>query len=93
ALNAILFFFDAVLFFVPHITIIFVLILLEGLLGGASYVNTFDKIHKKAKPNVKEYSLAIATLADSAGIIVAGLAAIPLHNYVCQRELYSFSTA
>jgi battenin len=88
--NAFLFFFDAVYFWIPHIWIIFVLILFEGLLGGASYVNTFDKIHKMVHPSVKEYSLSVASMADSFGIVIAGLTSIPLYNYVCQRKMGSF---
>jgi battenin len=45
--NAVFFFFNAIYFFVPHIAIVFGIILFEGFLGGASYVNTFHAIHKK----------------------------------------------
>ncbi|KHJ85523.1 CLN3 protein, partial [Oesophagostomum dentatum] len=46
-INFFFFFFEALYWFVPNIAIIFVIIVFEGLLGGGSYVNTFDKIHKK----------------------------------------------
>uniref|UniRef100_A0A1I7T8B1 Battenin n=1 Tax=Caenorhabditis tropicalis TaxID=1561998 RepID=A0A1I7T8B1_9PELO len=45
--NMLFFFFDALYWFVPHIGIIFALIIFEGLFGGSSYVNTFHKIHNK----------------------------------------------
>ncbi|KAH7693467.1 CRE-CLN-3.3 protein [Aphelenchoides avenae] len=93
AVNTILFFFNAVYFFIPHIAIIFVIIVFEGLLGGASYVNTFDKIHKNVDPSVKEYCLSVASMADSAGIVISGFVSIPLHNYICTLKLYSFARA
>uniref|UniRef100_F1LBC0 Battenin n=1 Tax=Ascaris suum TaxID=6253 RepID=F1LBC0_ASCSU len=73
-LNAVLFFLDALYFFIPHIGIIFTLILFEGLFGGSSYVNTFDHIHN---------------YVDSVGIVIAGFTSIPLHNYVCGTPLPS----
>ncbi|KAE9550294.1 hypothetical protein FO519_006484 [Halicephalobus sp. NKZ332] len=86
--NAVFFTFDAIYFFVPHIWIIFVLILYEGLLGGSSYVNTFDRIHREVSPDVKEYCLSAASMGDAAGIVIAGFAAIPLHNFVCNQQKY-----
>lgn len=44
--NAVMFFEDAMKHFIPHILIVFSVILYEGLLGGASYVNTFNAVHK-----------------------------------------------
>ena len=38
---------EVLLQFVPSIWIIFLIILFEGLLGGAGYVNTFYKISKE----------------------------------------------
>uniref|UniRef100_A0A914ULM7 Battenin n=1 Tax=Plectus sambesii TaxID=2011161 RepID=A0A914ULM7_9BILA len=86
-LNAVFFFFDAIYFFVPHIGIIFVLIIFEGLLGGASYVNTFHGIHQTVAEEYKEFSLGVATVADAAGIVLAGFASMPIHNFVCDRPL------
>uniref|UniRef100_A0A914E016 Battenin n=1 Tax=Acrobeloides nanus TaxID=290746 RepID=A0A914E016_9BILA len=88
-LNAIFFFFNAIYWFIPHISIVFVLIIFEGLLGGASYVNTFNRIHKEVSPDVKEYCLSIASIGDSIGIVIAGFGAIPIHNIVCNKPLYS----
>jgi battenin len=46
--NAAFFFVDTFWPFVPHITITLCLILIQGFVGGFSYVNTFDRIHKEA---------------------------------------------
>ncbi|CAJ0564455.1 unnamed protein product, partial [Mesorhabditis spiculigera] len=47
-LNATLFTGDAWLHTVPHISLLFIAIFYEGLLGGAAYVNTFRAVHKLA---------------------------------------------
>ncbi|KAI6171509.1 Battenin [Aphelenchoides bicaudatus] len=83
-MNAIFFFFDAIYFIVPHIWITFVLIFFEGLFGGAAYVNTFYKIHRKVHPSVKEFSLGIASVADTGGIVLSGFSSLPIHNYICR---------
>ncbi|GMS99726.1 hypothetical protein PENTCL1PPCAC_21901, partial [Pristionchus entomophagus] len=85
--NAIFFFFDALYFFVPHIAILFALIIVEGLLGGASYVNTFNNIHKEVAPDVREYSMSVASMSDSFGIVISGFLSIPIHNFICGQPL------
>ena len=47
--NAVFFFSDAYRPFVSHILILFVLIVYEGLLGGAAYVNTFRAVHSQVR--------------------------------------------
>lgn len=73
--------------YIPNIFIIFVIILFEGLLGGAAFVNTFYKISKEISPEYREFSLGAATIADSFGISVAGAVAIPSHNHICSLHL------
>lgn len=86
--NAVFFTFDAIYFFIPHIWIVFILILYEGLLGGSSYVNTFDRIHREIPADIKEYCISAASMSDAIGIVIAGFAAIPLHNFVCKQQTY-----
>ncbi|KAH9490729.1 G1/S-specific cyclin cln3 [Bulinus truncatus] len=73
--------------FIPSIWIIFVIVLWEGLLGGAAYVNTFYRITNEIPNEKKEYSIAIVAIADSFGISAAGAAAIPSHNAICNMNL------
>lgn len=47
-----------------------------GLLGGAVYVNAFTLIAREVEPQYREFSLGAASVADSAGIAVADVAAI-----------------
>ncbi|KAK5981769.1 Battenin [Trichostrongylus colubriformis] len=90
ATNFLFFLFEAIYWFVPSIAIIFGLIIFEGLLGGAAYVNTFNKIHKMVSPDVKEFSLSVATVGDSIGVNSAGFLAIPLHNFVCRKPMHRY---
>lgn len=69
--------------FIPSVWIMFVLILYEGVLGGAAYVNTFYKIRNQESRDRKEFSMGAVSIADSAGIAVAGAVAVPLHNLLC----------
>lgn len=80
-LNVIFFGFEAVYMFTPSIWIIFALIIFEGLLGGGAYVNTFYRMSKEIPATRREYSMSVVTLSDSIGIMIAGFAAMPTHNW------------
>lgn len=81
--NVVIFYLQALHHVLPHIAIVFTLIYIEGLFGGASYVNTFNRIHKEAPPEVREFSLSIASAGDSVGISLSGFCSILLHNHIC----------
>ncbi|KAK6732860.1 hypothetical protein RB195_016935 [Necator americanus] len=88
-LNTIFLTFNAIYSIVPHFGILCAIILYEGLIGGGSYVNTFHHIHKKVDPSIREFALSTVSLADTVGILVAALSAIPLHNAICAMQWYS----
>lgn len=69
--------------FLPNAWVVFVIILYEGLLGGAAYVNTFHFISKETEDRYREFAMAAASVGDSLGIALAGLAAFPVHRYFC----------
>ncbi|XP_041348415.1 battenin-like isoform X3 [Gigantopelta aegis] len=73
--------------YIPNIWIIFAIILFEGLLGGAAYVNTFYRMSQEIPSEHREFSLGVATLGDSIGIAAAGAVAIPSHNRLCDLRL------
>ncbi|XP_059160504.1 battenin-like [Physella acuta] len=73
--------------YIPNIWIIFAIVLWEGLLGGAAYVNTFYKITNDVSADKKEYCISMAAISDSIGIALAGAAAIPSHNAICGLNL------
>lgn len=81
--NVVYFTFEAIYMFTPSIWIIFVLILWEGLLGGGGYVNTFYRMQIEVPEARREYAMMITSISDSVGIALAGVAAIPSHNAIC----------
>ena len=68
---------------------VFLLVLWEGLLGGAAYVNTFHNISRDEDiaDTAREFALGITSVADSISIAMAGFAALPLHNWICNLPL------
>lgn len=86
-LNATILYCEAVSRFVSHISILFCVIIYEGLLGGASYVNTFRVLHEEVPADRKEFSMAFVSISDTFGILLAGFTAIPVHNIICDRPL------
>ncbi|GFR62223.1 battenin [Elysia marginata] len=73
--------------FIPSFWIILAIVLWEGLLGGAAYVNTFYKLTNEIESEFKEFCIGVATLGDSIGIAIAGVVAIPTHNAICGLNL------
>ncbi|XP_060079208.1 battenin-like [Ylistrum balloti] len=73
--------------FIPSIWIVLAIVLYEGLLGGAAFVNTFFRISKKVEPEYREFSMGVASMADSVGIAVAGAVTIPSHNKICALNI------
>ncbi|XP_050531536.1 battenin [Daktulosphaira vitifoliae] len=84
AINFIFFLFQSLYSFTPSIYIIFALIAYEGLLGGSGYVNTYHNIAKKVPKEKQEFAMSITSLSDCLGITLAGFAAMPIHNTICQ---------
>uniref|UniRef100_A0A1I7XSS0 Battenin n=1 Tax=Heterorhabditis bacteriophora TaxID=37862 RepID=A0A1I7XSS0_HETBA len=82
-LNVAFFLSNAIFAFVPHLGMVSIIILYEGLIGGGSYVNTFHHIHKKVDAEIREFALSTVSLADSIGILLAAIVAIPVHNTIC----------
>lgn len=71
--------------FIPSLWIVMILIAYEGLLGGASYVNTFYSMSEDISTENLEFSLGVATVSDSLGITIAGFVSLPVHNTICAR--------
>uniref|UniRef100_A0AC34FHK9 Battenin n=1 Tax=Panagrolaimus sp. ES5 TaxID=591445 RepID=A0AC34FHK9_9BILA len=81
---------DSMLFIVPNITLIFPFLILEGLITGSSYGNTIYRIHADVPKNIKEIVMSTITVAYSLGTVSAAFTAIPLHNYVCDKQIRYF---
>ncbi|CAN9505345.1 unnamed protein product [Ophioblennius macclurei] len=81
--NAAFLFFATLYQFLPNAWLMFAIVLCEGLLGGAAYVNTFYFISKETEDRHREFAMAAASVGDSLGIALAGLASFPVHKYFC----------
>ncbi|MCJ8739100.1 hypothetical protein PDJAM_G00043350 [Pangasius djambal] len=69
--------------FWPHVWVVFLIVLYEGLLGGAAYVNIFYLIRVETGDREREFAMAAASVGDSIGIALSAAPAIPVHNYFC----------
>ncbi|KAM7329328.1 battenin isoform X2 [Alexandromys fortis] len=74
---------DVCLSFLPSIYLIFIIILYEGLLGGAAYVNTFHNIALETSDKHREFAMEAACISDTLGISMSGVLALPLHDFLC----------
>ncbi|CAP31765.2 Protein CBR-CLN-3.2 [Caenorhabditis briggsae] len=85
--NAVFFTFTAIYSIFPHIFLAFLVIFFEGLLGGASYVNTFRAVHREIPVESREFSMGVVSISDTIGIVFAGFLAMPVHNKICSLPL------
>ncbi|XP_077996234.1 battenin-like [Glandiceps talaboti] len=69
--------------FIPTIWILFALVFYEGLLGGGAYVNTFYRVSTEVEVEYREYCMGVTSMADTCGIAIAAIAAVPVHNKLC----------
>lgn len=81
---AMLFLTEAIYLYMPTISIVFIVIFIEGLQGGLAYVNTYYRISQEVPRARKELAMNVVASSDSIGIILAGFLAIPTHNWICQ---------
>lgn len=82
-INFVLFLMHILFPFLGSIYVAMAIIVYEGLLGGAAYVNTFYRISQESLPQHKSFNMGFTSMADSFGITIAGLLAIPTHNLLC----------
>ncbi|XP_069860325.1 battenin-like isoform X1 [Dipodomys merriami] len=75
---------DIFLRFLPSIYIVFLIVVYEGLLGGAAYVNTFHNIAVETSDKHREFAMAAACISDTLGISLSGALAMPVHNFLCR---------
>ncbi|CAI5437537.1 unnamed protein product [Caenorhabditis angaria] len=86
--NAIFFTICAIsMLILPHISILFGLVLFEGLLGGAAYICIFRNVHKQIPSTYREWSMGFVSISDTIGIMLAGFTAIPAHNQICRLKI------
>ncbi|XP_064399119.1 battenin-like isoform X3 [Halichondria panicea] len=87
-LNFVFFYVATWYLFIPYFWITMIVVLYEGLLGGGVYVNAFYSISIEVPKVHREFSMGVASVADSTGITVAGVAAVFIHSSVCSHIGY-----
>lgn len=75
---------EAIYLYTPNISIVFLVIFVEGLQGGLAYVNTYYQMSQEVPASRKEFAMNVVASSDSIGIVLAGFLAIPTHNWICQ---------
>jgi len=60
--------------FIPSIWIIFAIVLYEGLIGGAVFVNAFYRVAAEVEDEKKEFCMSSISFWYSCGILLAGVA-------------------
>uniref|UniRef100_A0A6G1SKS4 Battenin n=1 Tax=Aceria tosichella TaxID=561515 RepID=A0A6G1SKS4_9ACAR len=84
AVNAVLFLAHVTkLIHIPSFYLVLAIVVYEGLLGGFTYVNTFYRMKKELPADKHEFGVSTVTIADTLGIVMAGLVAIPAHDAIC----------
>ena len=84
---------------IPNIYLIFLIIFVEGILGGSVYVNAFHEVQDREGQNGnREFALGaglsslflwlmVVGMADSAGITIAGLLSLALEPLLCGYQV------
>lgn len=68
-----------------HLTApIVVIAVMEGMIGGAAFVNTFYYISQESRgESVTSFNMEMGMIANEVGAVVAGIVAIPTHTFLC----------
>lgn len=85
--NVVVLLLQSILYFIPNIYIIMMIVFYEGLLGGASYVNTFMLVLETISDDEREFSLGATSLSDSGGIVVAALLGMWIEPSLCHYQV------
>lgn len=72
-INVAIFLAQALTDMMPAAWMVLFLVFWEGLLGGCVYVNGFRLIKERKRPDLREFSLGFASVADTFGIVIASL--------------------
>lgn len=86
-INVVLVLTEVLTFFSPTIWVVFAIVLWEGLLGGSAFVNAFYRMSKEVPKNRQMFAMGITCVADTIGVSLAGLIAIPVHNALCKMPM------
>jgi len=84
AVNALIFLAHVTkLIHLPNFYIVTAFIVYEGLLGGFTYANTFYRMKKELPSDRHEFAISTVTIADTLGIVIAGIVALQAYGPLC----------
>ncbi|CDO57392.1 similar to Saccharomyces cerevisiae YJL059W YHC3 Vacuolar membrane protein involved in the ATP-dependent transport of arginine into the vacuole and possibly in balancing ion homeostasis [Geotrichum candidum] len=83
ALNLVVVIYQSLYMVIPNVYLVMLLVFYEGLLGGASYVNTFLLVSETVPLQDREFAMGSVGISDSAGVVCAGLISMWLEKYLC----------
>ncbi|ROT66770.1 hypothetical protein C7M84_015182 [Penaeus vannamei] len=75
--------------YLPSEYIIFSLLFLQGLLEGAAFRTTVFRIQNKTTEKEQEFCLGVFPVSLFLPAVLAGLASLPTHDYLCENHLYA----
>ena len=70
--------------YLPGLWFASIFTLVEGVMGGAVYVNSFYAVARKALPEHKELSMGLVSISDTLGILSGGICGIFIQLYLCE---------
>jgi battenin len=73
---------QAIYHFIPYYWIVFLIVIFEGLLGGATYVNVYYALSTETTGIVREYSMSMTSVSDSIGISLAAAVGLGLGPFL-----------
>ncbi|XP_054708733.1 battenin-like [Uloborus diversus] len=88
-INLVVLLFQVFFPFIPVIWIVLAVVLWEGLVGGATYVNSFFAVTTEIPEKDREFSMGVTSLADTMGIAFAGAVAVYTHDALCKLPAYT----
>lgn len=89
-INMAIFWTNAYFNYVPSIYILFALVIYEGLVGGAVYVNAFYLVSEEIKGPIKEFCMSSISVWYSCGILLSGVAALFVQPWLQTRREESY---
>lgn len=82
------FFIDAWFYIVPYIYIDFIFCLIEGFIGGLSYVNNFNNINTELEETDRLFAAPLSALLNTIAITISGGLSFPIHSKICRVPEY-----
>lgn len=71
---------------IPSAWIIFIFVFGVGCVGGYCYIQTFTRLVKELPESQHKFSLGLLTVAESFGIALGDLNAIPIRHFICGQS-------